>query len=97
MSYVLMTNGRITLTEEFYIEPTKECQTKPLRTIKSEEQKPLACVFKGTLPILMTRDMVPYSTLLVHTFQQTFGFNVAESYHFSVAGLFQSLLTLNAT
>ncbi|CAF4413057.1 unnamed protein product, partial [Rotaria sp. Silwood2] len=39
MSYVLMTNGRITLTEEFYIEPTKECQTKPLRTIKSEEQK----------------------------------------------------------
>jgi hypothetical protein len=41
--------------------------------------------------------MVPYSTLLVYSFQPSFGFNVVESYRFSVAGLFQSSLTLNAT
>jgi hypothetical protein len=92
MSYVLMTNGRITLTGEFSIE-----STKAFRTIESEEQKPLACVFKGTLSILMTRDMMPYSTLLVYTFQPTFGFNVVKSYRFSVADLFQSSLTLKAT
>jgi len=38
MSYVLMTNGRITLTGEFKIEPTKECQTRTVRTIRPEEQ-----------------------------------------------------------
>ncbi|CAF3353066.1 unnamed protein product [Rotaria sp. Silwood1] len=84
MSYVLTTNGRITHIGEFSIERTKEEQS-------------LTCVFKGTLSILMTRDMVPYSTLLVYTFQPTLGFNVAESYRFSVDGLFQSSLTLNAT
>jgi hypothetical protein len=97
MSYVLMTNGRITLTGEFQIEPTKECQTKSVRTIRPEEQIPPTCVFNGTLPIEITRDMIPYSTLLVYTFQPSFGFNVAESYRFSVAGLFQNSLTLNAT
>jgi len=97
MSYVLMTNGRITLTGEFHIEPTKECQTKTVRTIRPEEQTPPTCVFNGTLPIEITRDMIPYSTLLVYTFQPSFGFNVAESYRFSVAGLFQNSLTLNAT
>jgi len=40
---------------------------------------------------------MPYSTLLVYTFQPSFGFNVAESYRFSVAGLFKAPLTLNAT
>jgi hypothetical protein len=97
MSYVLMTNGRITLTGEFHIEPTKECQSKTIRTIRPEEQTPPTCVFNGTLPIEITRDMIPYSTLLVYTFQPSFGFNVAESYRFSVAGLFQNSLTLNAT
>jgi hypothetical protein len=97
MSYVLMSNGRIMLTGEFNIEPTKECQTKTVRTIRPEEQTPLACVFNGTLPIQITRDMVPYSTLLVYTFQPSLGYNVAESYRFSVAGLFQSTFTLNAT
>jgi hypothetical protein len=97
MSYVLMTNGRIIRTGEFNIEPTKECRTKTARTIQPEVQTPPACVFNGTLPILITRDMIPYSTLLVYTFQPSFGFNVAESYRFSVAGLFQSTFTLNAT
>jgi hypothetical protein len=97
MSYVLLTNGRITLTGEFTIQPTKECQSKAQRSIKPEEQTPPACVFNGTLPIEITRVMMPYSTLLVYTFQPSFGFNVAESYRFSVAGLFPSSLTLNAT
>jgi hypothetical protein len=97
MSYVLMTNGRITLTGEFYIEPTKECQTKTVRTIHPEEQTPPSCMFNGTLPIEITRDMIPYSTLLVYSFQPIFGINVAESYRFSVAGLFQNSLILNAT
>jgi hypothetical protein len=97
MSYVLMTNGRIILTGEFYIEPTKECNSKTVRTIRPEEQTPPTCVYNGTLPIHITRDMLPYSTLLVYTFQPTFGFNVAETYRFSVAGLFQNPLTLNAT
>ncbi|UJR13399.1 hypothetical protein I4U23_000414 [Adineta vaga] len=97
MSYVLMTNGRITLTGEFHIKPTKECQIKTKRALRPEEQMPLTCVFNGTLPIYITRDMVPYSTLLVYAFQPSFGFNVAETYRFSVAGLFQSSLTLNAT
>jgi len=97
MSYVLMTNGRITLTGEFYIQPTKECQTKTVRTIRPEEQTPPTCMFNGTLPIEITRDMMPYSTLLVYSFQPTFGINVAESYRFSVAGLFQNPLMLNAT
>jgi hypothetical protein len=96
MSYVLMTNGRILRTGEFNIEPTKECQTKTVRAVRPEGQRPPACVFNGTLPIQITRDMVPYSTLLVYTFQPSFGFNLAESYRFSVAGLFQSSLTLNA-
>jgi len=97
MSYVLLTNGRITLTGEFTVQPTKECQSKAQRSIKQEEQAAPACVFNGTLPIQMTRDMVPYSTLLVYAFQPSFGFNVAESYRFSVAGLFQNPLILNAT
>jgi hypothetical protein len=41
--------------------------------------------------------MVPYSTLLVYTFQPPFGFCVAEPYRFSVDGLFKSSLKLNAT
>ena len=97
MSYVLLTNGRITLTGEFTIQPTKECQSKTQRSIQPEEQAPPACVFNGTLPIEITRSMVPYSTLLVYSFQPSFGFNVAESYRFAVAGLFQNPLTLNAT
>jgi len=96
MSYVLLTNGRITRTGEFMIKPTKECGSTK-RAIKPEEPMAPICVFNGTLPIEMTRDMVPYSTLLVYTFQPTFGLHVAESYRFSVAGLFQSTLTLNAT
>jgi len=97
LSYVLLTNGRITLTGEFTIQPTKECQSKTKRTIQPEVQGPPVCVFNGTLPIQITRNMMPYSTLLVYTFQPSFGFNVAESYRFSVAGLFQSTLALNAT
>ncbi len=97
MSFVLLTNGRITLTGEFTIQPTKECQSKTQRSIQPEGQAPPACVFNGTLPIQITRAMVPYSTLLVYSFQPSFGFNVAESYRFSVAGLFQNPLTLNAT
>jgi hypothetical protein len=96
MSYVLLTNGRITLTGEFTIQPTKECQSTK-RAIKSEVPAPPTCVFNGTLPIQITRSMLPYSTLLVYTFQPSFGFNVAESYRFSVAGLFQNTLTMNAT
>jgi len=96
MSYVLLTNGRITRTGEFMIKPTKECQSMK-RAIKTEEPSAPMCVFNGTLPMEITRDMVPYSTLLVYTFQPTLGLNVAESYRFSVAGLFQSTLTLNAT
>jgi hypothetical protein len=97
MSYVLMTNGRITLTGEFFIKPSKECQTKTVREIRPEEQRPPTCLFNGTLSIDITHDMVPSSTLLVYTFQPTFGFNIAESYRFPVAGLFQRSLTLNAT
>jgi hypothetical protein len=97
MSYVLMTNGRIIRSGEFNIESTKECRTKTARAIKPEEQKPLACVFNGTLPIQITRDMIPYSTLLVYTFQPSFGFHLAESYRFSVAGLFPTTFALNAT
>ncbi len=97
MSYVLLTNGRITLTGEFTVQPTKECQSKTQRSIQPEGQAPPACVFNGTLPIVITRCMVPYSTLLVYSFQPSFGFNVAESYRFAVAGLFQNPLTLNAT
>lgn len=98
MSYILMTNGFITMTGEFHLEPTKECQSKSTRSIRPEEPSTPVCVFNGTLPIEITREMIPYSTLLVYTFQKsTFGFNVAESYRFSVAGLFQNSLTLNAT
>ena len=97
MSYVLLTNGRITLTGEFTLQPTKECQSKTQRAINPEEQQPPQCVFNGTLPIQITREMIPYSTLLVYTFQPSFGFNLAELYKFSVAGLFQNTLTLNAT
>jgi len=97
VSFVLLTNGRITLTGEFTIQPTKECQSKTQRSVQPEGQAPPACVFNGTLPIQITRAMVPYSTLLVYSFQPSFGFNVAESYRFAVAGLFQNPLTLNAT
>ncbi|CAF1673787.1 unnamed protein product, partial [Adineta ricciae] len=96
MSFVILTNGRITRTGQFWIKPTKECGSMK-RAIKTEEPSAPICVFNGTLPVEVTRDMVPYSTLLVYTFQPTFGFNVAETYRFSVAGLFQSTLTLNAT
>lgn len=97
MSYVMMTNGRITHSGEFNIQPTKECQSKATRSIQPEQQGPPVCVFNGTLSIPITRSMVPYSTLLVYTFQPSFGFNLAESYRFSVAGLFQGSLALNAT
>lgn len=97
MSYVVLTNGRITLTGEFTIQPTKECKSKTQRNIQPEVQGPPVCVFNGTLPIPMTRTMMPYSTLLVYSFQPSFGMNLAESYRFSVAGLFQSPLVLNAT
>lgn len=97
MSYVVLTNGRITLTGEFTIQPTKECKIKTKRDIQPEVQRPPVCVFNGTLPIQITRTMMPYSTLLVYSFQPSFGFNLAESYRFSVAGLFQSPLVLNAT
>src|SRR5262249_37636191 len=86
-----------TLSGEFYIESTKECESKTVRTIRPEEQKQPSCVFSGTLPIQITREMVPYSTLLVYTFQPSFGYHVAQSYRFSVAGLFQSSLKLNTT
>jgi len=46
---------------------------------------------------MMTREMVPYSTLLCYAFNATWGFNVAESYRFSVFGLFQNNLTMNVT
>lgn len=97
MSYVVLTNGRITLTGEFKIQPTKECKSKTQRNIQPEVQGPPVCVFNGTLPIQITRTMMPYSTLLVYSFQPSFGLNLAESYRFSVAGLFQSPLVLNAT
>jgi alpha-2-macroglobulin family protein len=97
MSYVLMTNGRITLTGQFSIEPTKECQSKTIHGIRSEEQRPTTCLLNGKLRIHITRAMVPYSTLLVYTFQPTVGINVVKSYRFSVAGLFQNSLTLEAT
>jgi hypothetical protein len=96
MSYVLLTNGRIVLTGEFTIQPTKECQSNK-RTMQPEGPAPPVCVFNGTLPIQVTRAMMPYSTLLVYTFQPSFGLHVAESYRFAVAGLFQNSLTLNAT
>ena len=97
MSYILMTNGRITLTGEFFIELKKECQPKTNSEIRPEKQRPPTCVFHGTLPISITSDMVPYSTLLVYTFQPPFGFCVAEPYRFSVDGLFKNSLKLNAT
>lgn len=96
MSFVVLTNGRISRTGQFWIKPTKECGSMK-RSIKTEEPSAPMCVFNGTLPVEITRDMVPYSTLLVYTFQPSFGFNVAETYRFSVDGLFQSTLTLNAT
>jgi hypothetical protein len=97
LSYVLLTNGKITLTGQFTVQPTKACQKQASRSIHSEQQTTPSCVFNGTLPIPITRSMVPYSTLLVYTFQPSFGFNVAESYRFSVAGLFPGTFTLNAT
>jgi alpha-2-macroglobulin family protein len=97
VSYILMTNGRIILTGEFFIEPTRECQSNTAHAICPEERKPPTCLLKGTLSIKITRAMVPYSTLLVYTFQPTFGFYVAKPYRFSVDGLFKSSLTLNAT
>mgnify|MGYP002385137476 FL=1 len=96
VSYVLLTNGRITLTGEFTLEPSTVCGSKSVRSVEPDVQGPPACVFNGTLPIQITRAMIPYSTLLVYTFQPTFGFHVAESYRFSVAGLFQNPLVLNA-
>ncbi|CAF0783616.1 unnamed protein product [Adineta steineri] len=96
MSYVVLTNGRITFTGEFMMMPTKECGTQK-RSMKPEESRAPVCVWNGTLPIQITREMTPYSTLLVYTFQPLLGINVAESYRFSVAGLFKAPLTLNAT
>ena len=97
MSYILMTNGRITHTGKFCIKRTKEYQTQPVDSNRLEKKTSTTCIFQGALLIPMTPDMVPYSTLIVYTFQPTFGFCVAEPYRFSVAGLFQSSLTLNAT
>lgn len=98
MSYVVMTNGRRTASGEFFIEPTKECQNKAVRDIHPEEPQTPMCVFNGTLSFEITEEMIPYSTLIVYSFQQkSFGFMLAESYRFSVAGLFQNPLTLNAT
>jgi hypothetical protein len=97
VSYVLLTNGRIILTGQFTIQPTKECTSKTQRSIQPEGSVPPVCVFNGTLPIQITRAMMPYSTLLVYTLQPSWGIHVAESYRFAVAGLFQTPLTLNAT
>ena len=98
MSYILMSNGRVILTGDFHLEPTKQCQSNSVRAIRPEQSSAPMCVFNGTLPIEITREMIPYSTLIVYTFQKSsFGFNLAESYRFSVAGLFQNPLTLNAT
>ena len=98
MSFVLLSNGRVTLTGQFEVHPTKECQMKSTRSIRPEESPhPLVCLFNGTLPIRMTREMLPYSTLIVYSFQSRFGYNLAQSYRFAVAGLFQSSLTINAS
>jgi len=99
MNYVLLTNGRITSTGVFEIEPTRYCQETKIapRTIRPETQDPSIppqCVYNGTLELMMTREMVPYSTLLIYAFNSTWGFNVAENYRFSVYGLFQNNLTL---
>ena len=100
MSYVLLTNGRITLTGQFTVQPIKECQSKSKRSIKLEEEKEeklRTCILNGTLSIQITRAMTPYSTLLVYTFQPSFDINVIQSYRFSVANLFRDTLKLNAT
>ena len=91
------TSGCSLVSGEFFIEPTRECQSNTAHAIHPEERKPPTCLLKGTLSIKITRAMVPYSTLLVYTFQPTFGFYVATPCRFSVDGLFKSSLTLNAT
>ncbi len=35
--FLLLKNGRVTLTGEFTAVPTKECQTKTIRSMKTEE------------------------------------------------------------
>ncbi|CAF0859596.1 unnamed protein product [Didymodactylos carnosus] len=99
MNYALLTNGRITLSGVFRIQPTKECQTMQPRAIKPEQTSSTApqCVYNGTLELVMTRQMVPYSTLLVYTFNPNFGINVAESHRFAVQGLLNNNLTMNVT
>ena len=98
LSYIVMTNGRMTSTGEFHIEPTKECQNKAVRSIRPEEPSAPTCVFNGTLSFEIKQEMMPYSTLVVYSFEQEpFEIILAESYRFSVANLFENPLTLNAT
>ena len=97
LSYMIMTNGRMTLTGQLTIQPTKECHQRTVREIKPEQPKTPTCIYTGSLPIEITRDMIPYSTLVVYGFNVSAGYHVVESYRFSVAGLFQNTLTLNAT
>ena len=97
MSFLLLSNGRLTLVGQFQLEPSNECQTKSTRAIRPEEPRAPSCLFNGTLPIRMTREMLPYSTLIVYSFDSTFGYILTEAYRFAVAGLFQSSLTINAT
>jgi len=98
LTYVVLTNGKITSTGTFNIEPTKYCTTMAPRSIQPEQEdssKPLRCVFNSTLEIMMTRQMLPYSTLLVYGFNPVVGISVAESYRFSVDGLFRNNLTMS--
>ncbi|CAF1158418.1 unnamed protein product, partial [Didymodactylos carnosus] len=82
MNYVLLTNGCIALSGIFRIQLTKECQTMQPCATKSEQNPftPPQYVYNGTLELIMTRQMVPYSTLLVYTLNPNSGINVAESY-----------------
>jgi hypothetical protein len=60
--FLLLTNGRVTLTGEFTAVPTKERQTKAIRSMKPEEPMSPMCVFNCTLPNKITRGMMPHST-----------------------------------
>ncbi|CAF0996321.1 unnamed protein product [Didymodactylos carnosus] len=98
MTYIVMTNGKITSSGTFTVEPTRVCTTMAPRSIQPEQEdpsKPPQCVFNSTLEILMTREMLPYSTLLVYGFNPSIGISVAETYRFSVDGLFKNNLTMN--
>ncbi|CAF4442692.1 unnamed protein product [Rotaria sp. Silwood2] len=58
---------------------------------KVQEEKSVEMV------IIILRDMMLYSSLFVYTFQPSFDFNIAEFYRFSLAGLFENTLELEAT